>query len=155
MITTRTPHTRRTSRRARSPFTLAWLLGSLILALSLVACGDSTSGTTPASATATTAQTATQPATAATGGGGNDVKITNSFSFAPVSLTVKAGTTVTWTNSASVAHTVTSDPNAPASFDSGTLDSKGTFNFTFKQPGTYAYHCSFHGSMHGTIIVTA
>ena len=81
--------------------------------------------------------------------GGNSVNLQN-FAFNPSTLTVKAGTTVTWTNSDSVAHTVTSDGGA---FDSGNLAPDQTFSHTFNTAGTYAYHCNPHPSMKGTIIV--
>lgn len=78
------------------------------------------------------------------------VTITN-FSFSPSSLTVKAGTTVTWTNQDSASHTVTGDTTGPAS---GTLDKGATYSYTFSTPGTYPYHCAFHPNMRGTITVT-
>ncbi len=77
------------------------------------------------------------------------VSISN-FSFQPQSLQVKVGSTVTWTNNDSTAHTVTSDTGV---FDSGTLAVGSTFAFTFTQPGTYTYHCNIHPSMTGTIVV--
>jgi plastocyanin len=45
---------------------------------------------------------------------------------------------------------VTADTN---SFDSGNLQPAGSFSFTFTRPGTYAYHCSIHPSMHGSVVV--
>jgi plastocyanin len=73
-----------------------------------------------------------------------------SYAFSPQSLTIKPGTTVTWTNSDSVPHTVTANDK---SFDSGTLNSGGAYAFTFTEPGTYTYYCQIHPSMKGTIIV--
>jgi plastocyanin len=78
------------------------------------------------------------------------VTITGS-SFSPGSLTVKVGTTVTWTNTSIFDHTVTSDS---ALFDSGGLGQGGVFTFTFNQAGTFTYHCSYHPGMIGTIVVT-
>jgi plastocyanin len=78
-----------------------------------------------------------------------NVTISN-FTFQPSSLQVHVGTTVTWTNNDSTAHTVTSDTS---SFNSGTLAPGGTFAFTFTQAGTFSYHCNIHPSMHGTITV--
>ena len=49
-------------------------------------------------------------------------------------------------------HTVTSDE--AGIFDSGPLGGEATFSFTFLDPGTYAYHCSIHTSMTGTVQVT-
>ena len=78
------------------------------------------------------------------------------FQFSPATLTVSAGTTVTWTNNEGVQHTVTADDD---SFGSDALPEGGTFEFTFDTPGTYAYHCRFHGGvegegMSGVIVVT-
>ena len=68
------------------------------------------------------------------------------FQFSPATLTVSAGTTVTWTNNEGVQHTVTADDD---SFGSDTLPEGGTIEFTFDTPGTYAYHCRFHGGVEG------
>ena len=73
------------------------------------------------------------------------------FTFAPQRLTVKAGTTVTWTNDDDINHTVTSDDGA--TFDSGAFGHGLTFSFTAGQPGTYTYKCSIHPFMKGTIVV--
>jgi plastocyanin len=72
-------------------------------------------------------------------------------SYQPSSLTVPAGTTVTWINRDVVRHTVTSDEGL---FDSGRLGSGESFSYTFKEPGTFNYHCTIHTFMHGTVIVT-
>jgi plastocyanin len=72
-------------------------------------------------------------------------------SYQPSSLTVPAGTTVTWINRDVVRHTVTSDEGL---FDSGRLGSGESFSYTFKDPGTFNYHCTIHTFMHGTVIVT-
>jgi plastocyanin len=69
-------------------------------------------------------------------------------SFSPATLTITAGDTVTWTNEDDSPHTVTS-----ATFDSGNLDAGATFSFTFTEPGTYAYVCSYHDEMQATIVV--
>jgi hypothetical protein len=69
-------------------------------------------------------------------------------SFSPATLTITAGDTVTWTNDDDSPHTVTS-----AAFDSGNLDAGATFSFTFTEPGTYAYVCSYHDEMQATIVV--
>ncbi len=76
------------------------------------------------------------------------------FAFSPASITVKKGTTVTWTNKDSAAHTATSDNDAAAAFDSGSLATGESFSFTFEEVGTYAYHCTPHPSMTGTVTVT-
>lgn len=78
------------------------------------------------------------------------ISISN-FAFSPNQVTVKKGTTVTWTNADVPTHTVTSDVG---SFDSGALKTGGSFSQTFKSAGMFRYHCSFHPSMHGTVEVT-
>lgn len=70
------------------------------------------------------------------------------FAFSPQTLTIKAGTTVTWTNNDTAAHTVVS-----SSFTSEQLGKGQTYEYTFSQPGTFDYHCSIHPSMTGQIIV--
>ncbi len=82
----------------------------------------------------------------------SSIEIKN-FSFSPTSATVKAGTTVTWTNNDAVPHTITSDPDGSL-FKSSTLNPGETFQFTFSTAGSFAYHCSIHTSMQGTVVVT-
>ena len=86
------------------------------------------------------------PAPAASG---NAVSISD-FAFSPASITVPAGTKITWTNNDSVAHTVSSRDGL---FDSGSLSSEATFSYTFAQKGTYEYFCKFHSSMNGKVVV--
>lgn len=64
------------------------------------------------------------------------------------SITVEAGTTVTWEwNDGSMPHNVVFDD-----FESP-LQTEGTFTHTFHDPGTYDYHCTPHPFMVGTIVV--
>jgi len=79
----------------------------------------------------------------------NQVKIDN-FSFTPAMLTVAPGTTVTWTNSDDVPHTVVSDDKI---FKSKVLDTDEKFSYTFTKPGTYPYFCSVHPKMTAKIVV--
>ena len=79
------------------------------------------------------------------------VNISN-FTFNPPQLTVKAGTTVTWTNDDDIPHTVTSKTLV---FRSKALDSDDKFSFTFTAPGSFDYFCSLHPMMTGTIVVEA
>jgi plastocyanin len=74
------------------------------------------------------------------------------FSFSPATITVKKGTTVTWTNNDTTAHTVTADSGN--AFDSGTMEQGKTFSHTFDSAGTFKYHCTLHSDMHGTVTVT-
>ncbi len=80
---------------------------------------------------------------------GNTVTIKN-FTFAPMQLSVSAGTIVTWHNADEEPHTVTSDTGV---FRSGAIDGGGSFTFKFEKPGTYKYLCSIHPQMVGTIVV--
>jgi plastocyanin len=88
------------------------------------------------------------------GGGGdtpgaNEIWIKGS-AFGPSSITISAGTTITWTNKDAVVHTVTSDNGL---FDSGNLTINSTFSRQFTTPGTYPYHCTPHPAMTATVIV--
>ena len=116
----------------------------LAIALVGAACGGASQA--PAASQPSTSQpAASQPAA-----GGTAVSIVN-FAFNPGTLTVKAGDTVTWTNTSGTPHTVTADDG---SFDSGTVTASAPFEHVFSAAGTFAYHCSIHSSMKATIIVT-
>jgi len=78
------------------------------------------------------------------------IKIDN-FSFGPATITIPAGTTVTWTNNDDVPHVVTSDDNKL--FKSKALDTDDHFSFTFTKPGTYNYYCAIHPKMTAKIVV--
>src|ERR1700745_633153 len=74
------------------------------------------------------------------------------FTFYPKRITVKAGTTVTWTNEDDVPHTIVSSSKV---FKSKALDTADKFSFTFTTPGTYDYFCSVHPHMTGAVVVEA
>jgi plastocyanin len=74
----------------------------------------------------------------------------DNFTFTPQRITVKAGTTVTWTNRDDIPHTVAS---AAKAFRSKALDTDDKFSFTFTTAGVYEYFCSLHPHMTGTIVV--
>ena len=82
--------------------------------------------------------------------GGIEVKIDN-FSFGPMTMTVAAGTTVTWTNNDDVPHTVVSDDKT--TFKSKALDTGEHFSYTFTKPGKYPYFCSVHPKMMAEVVV--
>jgi plastocyanin len=102
---------------------------------------------------ACTAPSGTPAPTGTPAAGGENAILIQNFAFSPATLTVKAGTAVTWTNRDGADHTITADPGAPAGFGSGNLASGASYSFTFTSPGTYTYHCSIHPSMKGTIVV--
>jgi plastocyanin len=124
------------------------LVSGVAGALLLVSCGSSTGtnygggggggGCTP---------TATKICTA------------GAIQFSPATLTVAAGTTVTWENGDGVGHTVTSATGSADAYDMA-LASGSTVSHQFATAGTYNYYCKIHGSngtpptgMHGTITV--
>ncbi len=87
-------------------------------------------------------------------GGESQVAMVNT-AFQPGEITVASGTTVTWTNEDSFAHTVTSGTRGSPTdlFDSGNVGGEESFSFAFDEPETYAYFCSIHPGMDGTVIV--
>ena len=74
------------------------------------------------------------------------------YAFLPQRITVKPGTTVTWSNDDDESHTVASSAKL---FKSKALDTGDKFAFTFTTPGTYAYFCSLHPHMTGAVVVEA
>ncbi len=74
------------------------------------------------------------------------------FSFSPGSVTVHVGDRVTWRNTSGIGHTATADDG---SFDTGTIAGGSSGSVTLSNAGTFAYHCSIHPSMQGTVIVLA
>ncbi|MGD9890037.1 MAG: plastocyanin/azurin family copper-binding protein [Geminicoccaceae bacterium] len=81
----------------------------------------------------------------------------SAWTYDPAELTVKVGTTVTWTNQGAVLHTVTVTADAVTAtgiqFDSGDLRHGESFSFTFETVGTFAYYCRYHLWMTGTVVV--
>ena len=74
-----------------------------------------------------------------------------SFGFSPAALTISVGTTVSWRNTTSVPHTVTS--NDGRTFNSGTISPGRTFSFKFTSAGRFPYHCNIHPYMRAIINV--
>ncbi len=72
------------------------------------------------------------------------------FEFRPGPLTLRAGTTVKWTNRDEEIHTVTA---AGGAFASPALERGEVFSYTFVTPGTYDYFCALHPKMKSTITV--
>jgi len=77
----------------------------------------------------------------------------DNFTFNPQKLTVKAGTTVTWTNRDDIPHGIAATGNVFKR--SNALDTDDHYSFTFTTPGTYQYFCYIHPHMTGTIVVEA
>jgi LPXTG-motif cell wall-anchored protein len=74
------------------------------------------------------------------------------FNFAPATITVSQGDTVTWVNNGPTAHTATA---SDGSFDTGLLQKGQSGSHTFDQAGTFAYICTPHPFMKGTVVVEA
>ena len=77
----------------------------------------------------------------------------DNFTFSPQQLTVKAGTTVTWTNKDDIPHGIAATGNTFKR--SAAMDTDDNYSFTFTTPGTYQYFCYIHPHMTGTIVVEA
>lgn len=137
------------------------MLGAAIglMALGLVGCGGD-DGDDSGSA-ATTEPTATIEPGDDSGSGGNasapsgdavrseKVEIED-FAYNPDPVTIEEGGKVIWLNKDSAPHTATAEDG---SFDTGTLEEGKLKSETFEEPGAYAYICSIHPDMHGTIEV--
>lgn len=104
----------------------------------------------------TTISDSCQKSSDITGNPGTNEVFIQGMEFNPGTITVAVNSTVTWTNKDGVAHTVTSDTGL---FDSGSISSAGgyggggIYRHAFTTAGTFPYHCSFHASMTGTVIV--
>lgn len=136
------------------------------IALALTACGSNEDATSSTSETTASdgAASSTDPAPDDGEGEGEgtaaeqttEVDIAG-FRFAPPTIEIASGETVTWTNGDATAHTVTAgseDAPEPDRFDLR-VDEKGqTVETTFEEAGTYAYYCTLHPFMEGTITVT-
>ncbi len=105
----------------------------------LAGCGNSSSGSS------------SSESTGAGGGGGPKAVSIKNFAYAPADLTVAKGTTVKFTNGDSTNHTATATDASV--LDTGTIASGKTKSVTLDKSGTFAFFCSFHPFMKGTITV--
>src|SRR3954447_1959008 len=137
----------------------------VVLSLGLVACGSSGSDssseaeTAPAgqesgSAGATEGETGSEagesePAPSGEAQKSEKVQIVE-FSYEPEPVVVQVGGKVTWQNEDTAPHTATADDG---SFDTGTIEKGKLGSATFKEAGTFTYHCEIHPTMHGTVEV--
>jgi plastocyanin len=129
------------------------------LSLSLVACGggsDETTVTEPPAESTTESPESTDEegsanAPAPSGDAVRSAKVEiKDFAYNPDPVTIEAGGKVIWINQDSAPHTATAEDG---SFDTGTLEEGKLKSESFKEPGTYAYICSIHPQMHGTVEV--
>jgi plastocyanin len=91
-----------------------------------------------------------QPAVAGLSSSGPHVVKIQNFAYSPASETIEVGQTVEWVNEDSAQHTATANDGT---FKSPNLSQGHTFSHTFTKAGTYAYYCTFHRMMKGTIVV--
>ena len=114
--------------------------------------GDDAAPTTEADDATTTEPD--DPSTTGSGGGtepaGDGAVTIQGFAFDPEDVTVAAGTTVTWTNEDSATHTATGDEDE---FDTESIGNGESGEFTFEEPGTFAYHCDIHPNMTASVVV--
>jgi plastocyanin len=82
----------------------------------------------------------------------DSVSIQN-FAFLPGDISVKKGTSVTWTNNDGTTHTV-SEVDGKQGPNSGDLNPGAKYSFTFNEAGTFKYRCNIHTDMLGTVTVT-
>ena len=142
-----------TQRRQRGAGSRGWRSPAALLACTLAlgavvltGCGDDDEpeATTQAESATTEAEPTAGEAAATTA-----VDIAD-FKYDPETITVPAGSEVTWTNSDEAPHTATADDE---SFDTGTLKLDDEGAATFDEPGTYSYYCRFHAFMKATVEV--
>ncbi|MDX6587018.1 MAG: hypothetical protein QOI31_1491 [Solirubrobacterales bacterium] len=110
-------------------------------------CGNEGAGDQTVAAPSATSEEMTS--TESSTGTGDSVEIAD-FEFGPEEITVPAGTTITFTNEDSAAHTATADDS---SFDTEELGKGDSAEETFDEPGTYTYYCRFHVVMKGSVVV--
>ena len=134
----------------------------LALSLAVVGCGGGDDGSTTTETETTSAPEETAPESETTSeAGGNapapsgeavrseKVEIVE-FTYDPDPVTIQEGGKVIWLNQDPAPHTATADDG---SFDTGTLEQGKLKSETFKEPGTFTYHCTIHPEMTGTIEV--
>jgi plastocyanin len=106
------------------------LPAAAVLAATLVAAGCGGTSTSPPVAT-------------------TSVEMAKSYRFAPTTIEVKPGATVTWTNDDNFTHTVKVGDGPDHKVGRG-----HSVAIAFDKPGTYDYVCTLHShDMHGTVIV--
>jgi plastocyanin len=133
-----------TSRTSALPSRYPMVAATVLMVVGAISgCSHSSS---PSPATATPAPASGGSAAAP---GGSMVEI-NNFAFTPATLTVSAGTSVSWKFDDSTDHTVTADDN---SFTSAAMGGGKTYMHTFDTKGTLTYHCSIHPFMKGSVEV--
>jgi plastocyanin len=134
--------------KPRVPFLL------VLIAFAFAACGgdgDSDTTVTETASESTTEEPSGANAPAPSGDAVRSMKVEiEDFAYDPDPVTIEEGGKVIWVNRDSAPHTATAEDG---SFDTGTLEEGKLKSENFKEPGTYAYICSIHPQMHGTVEV--
>jgi plastocyanin len=119
------------------------MVASIVVLIGISGCSSSkdSSATTKSSSSAG----ATKPVS-------TDAVTIKDYAFSPKSITVAAGTKVTWTNKDQFAHAI--KDAASGQSGAGNIDPNSTYSHTYSTPGTYPYVCAIHPNMHGTVTVT-
>jgi plastocyanin len=140
----------------RSASRSAALLGGAALGLAACGAGAHAGPTVPPAGNQPSTTIGTTTAVPTTDPGppvaANAVSIQN-LKFGPSAITVKVGTTVTWTNKDDEAHTVFFEYDGSRS--PILVNGANVYSKTFATPGTFVYHCTVHPFMTGTVVVTA
>lgn len=132
-------------------------LGTVAMLVLAAACGAGATAATSKSATMHMPVSMPMAASAPAGQAGpavaTDAVTIKNFGFGPATVTVKVGSTITWTNTDDEAHTVF------FAFDGSRspilVNQANTYRKTFSAPGTFTYHCTIHPFMTGTVVVTS
>lgn len=125
-------------------------LGVAVTVIAMTACGGSSSSSDTGGGSGSPLPAAAVTITV-------EYDAANAGKYVPTPTNAKVGDVVQWSfdDDQNGPHTVTSDDGS--TFDSqakGVAGNKGDkFQFTFTKAGTYAYHCTYHANMHGTITV--
>ena len=125
-------------------------LGAIALVIS--ACSSSGASTAPAASAAAPAASAAGAACAPASGSGTVAVSVKDFSFDPSTITAKVGDTVTFSNTGAAPHNATLDAGGCAT---GDIQPGSSGGLHFSAAGTYAFHCTIHPDMKGTITVGA
>ena len=122
-----------------------------------IAAGPSTAATTPVVAKQVMPGMSMPPVVSPVAVSSQDASVASdavtiqNFAFAPATVTIKAGTTLTWTNRDQDPHTVSAMSGA---FHSPTLNTGQSYQYTFTTPGHFDYLCTIHPFMTATVVVT-
>jgi plastocyanin len=131
-----------------TPRILTLSLAIAIAAVLLVAACSA--GPTPASSSMSSSMSMSSSASPTSVQAAGPTIVISGMKF-PAPVSVAPGATVTVTNSDGAEHTVTADAGNAFNVE---IEGKETATFTAPtQPGTYAYHCTYHPTMHGELIV--